>query len=175
MMRPWQMIVLTAIVIAGLASAVASHEAYEPKLVRLEAQEALPELAPTLEQESSEINVLFLGYASDRALWMSAYLALTRHGDVAREVLTDFGHVPEFQRVLVRYGADAVLPISYFRDNDIATLSAQHWFGERYRQVSRWWGDEAEAASGELTPIAAARWVLHCWMKMVTRCSISLW
>ena len=52
--------VLTAVVIAGLASTLASHESFEAKLVRLEVQRELPALAPTLEQESPEINALFL-------------------------------------------------------------------------------------------------------------------
>ncbi|MBR2512956.1 MAG: hypothetical protein IKE45_02830 [Halomonas sp.] len=158
-MRPWQLIVLTAILIAGLLSAVASHELFDSRLVRLEVQRALPALAPTLEQESPEINALFLSYANDQALWMSASLALIRHGDIARSALIDYGLSPQFQAVLVRFGADAVLPISYFRDHDIATLRAQHWVGERYQQVSRWWSDESsveaddtEAAMAELTP-----------------------
>ncbi|MCA1773473.1 MAG: hypothetical protein LC677_13060 [Halomonas sp.] len=151
-MRSWQLMVLVAIVVAGVASALASHEPFESKLLRLEAQRALPSIELTLQHESLELNATLLSYSHDQALWMSAYLALDRHGDVARAVLTDYGHLPEFQSVLARYGADAVLPISYFRDNDVVTLSAQHWFGERYQQVSRLWGDETDAASSELTP-----------------------
>nr|WP_244287502.1 hypothetical protein [Halomonas nigrificans] len=161
-MRPWQLIVLTAIVIAGLLSAVASNEPFDSRLVHLEVRRALPALAPTLEQESPEINALFLSYAADQPLWMSASLALYRHNDIARSTLLDYGFSPQFQEVLVRFGADAVLPVSYFRDHDIATLRAQHWVGERYQQVSRWWSDEpsngaeingtAEAAIAELTP-----------------------
>lgn len=152
-MRPWQIIVLTAIVIAGLASAVASHEPFESQLVRLEAKRALPVLEPTLEQESPEINALFLSYADDQTLWMSASLAILRHGDAAREVLIDYGLLPQFQQVLVRFGADTVLPISYFRSHDVATLRAQHWVGERYQQLSRWWSDDEGDAESAFTPL----------------------
>lgn len=160
-MRQWQLIALVAILIAGLLSFAASHEPFESKLVRLEVERALPALESTLQQESAEINALFLSYASDQALWMSASLAIFRHGDIARSILVDYGVSPQFQDVLVRFGADAVLPISYFRDHDVATLRAQHWVGERYQQVSRWWSDEpsveaeetnVEAAIAELTP-----------------------
>lgn len=151
-MRPWQITVLTAIVIAGLASAMASHEPFEARLVRLEAQRALPSLASSLQHESLEINALFLNYASDQALWMSGALAILRHGDTAREVLVAYGLLPQFQDVLVRFGADAVLPVSYFRSHDVATMRAQHWIAERYQQLSRWWSEEAEIASSELTP-----------------------
>ena len=105
-----------------------------------------------LEQESPEINALFLAYSSDQALWMSGSLAILRHGDLARETLIEFGLVPQFQDVLVRFGADAVLPVSYFRNHDVTTLRARHWVGERYQELSRWWREEADAAPLEFTP-----------------------
>lgn len=162
--RPWLFIVLVAMALAGLLSLTASDEPFEETLVRLEVERALPALEPTLQEESAEINALFLHYASDQALWMSAALAMLRHGDIARTTLLDYGLSPQFQQVLVRFGADAVLPISYFRDHDVTTLRAQHWIGVRYQQVSRWWGDEpsdtnelgdadVEAAMAELTPL----------------------
>lgn len=162
--RPWLFIVLVAMALAGLLSLTASDEPFEETLVRLEVERALPALESTLQEESAEINALFLHYASDQALWMSAALAIWRHGDIARSTLLDYGLSPQFQQVLVRFGADAVLPISYFRDHDVTTLRAQHWIGERYQQVSRWWGDEpsdtnelgdadVEAAMAELTPL----------------------
>ena len=162
--RPWLFIVLVAMALAGLFSQTASHEPFEETLVRLEVERALPALESTLQEESAEINALFLHYASDQALWMSAALAIWRHGDIARSTLLDYGLSPQFQQVLVRFGAGAVLPISYFRDHDVTTLRAQHWIGERYQQVSRWWGDEpsdtnelgdadVEAAMAELTPL----------------------
>ena len=162
--RPWLFIVLVAMALAGLFSQTASHEPFEETLVRLEVERALPALEPTFQEESAAINALFLHYASDQALWMSAALAILRHGDIAQSTLLDYGLSPQFQQVLVRFGADAVLPISYFRDHDVTTLRAQHWIGVRYQQVSRWWGDEpsdtnelgdadVEAAMAELTPL----------------------
>lgn len=150
-MKVWLSIVLFALVAGGVLTAVASHEPFEPRMVRLEAQRALPSLAPALAEESPEINALFLSYAGEPALWAAAWLAIRNHGDLAREALRDYGLDPAFQRVLVRFGADAVLPVTYYRDHDIATLRAQHWLGTRYRaaseQLSRWWQDDAEKAS----------------------------
>lgn len=151
-MNVWLSIVLFALVAGGVLTAVASHEPFEPRMVRLEAQRALPSLAPALAEESPEINALFLSYAGEPALWAAAWLAIRNHGDLAREALRDYGLDPAFQRVLVRFGADAVLPVTYYRDHDIATLRAQHWLGTRYRaaseQLSRWWQDDAEKALG---------------------------
>ena len=150
-MKVWLSIVLFALVAGGVLTAVASHEPFEPRMVRLEAQRTLPSLAPALAEESPEINALFLSYAGEPALWAAAWLAIRNHGDLAREALLDYGLDPAFQRVLVRFGADAVLPVTYYRDHDIATLRAQHWLGTRYRaaseQLSRWWQDDAEKAS----------------------------
>ncbi|WP_205909514.1 hypothetical protein [Salinicola lusitanus] len=146
-MKLWLSILLFALVGAGVLSAVASHEPFEPRMVKLETQRALPSLADGLAGESPEINALFLSYADEPALWTSAWLAIQNHGDLARSALLDYGLDPAFQRVLVRYGADAVLPVVYYRDHDIATLRAQHWMGTRYRAASerlaRWWGDDA--------------------------------
>ena len=157
-MKVWLSIVLFALVAGGVLTAVASHEPFEPRMVRLEAQRALPSLAPALAEESPEINALFLSYAGEPALWAAAWLAIRNHGDLAREALLDYGLDPAFQRVLVRFGADAVLPVTYYRDHDIATLRAQHWLGTRYRaaseQLSRWWQDDAEKAS-EANPTTA--------------------
>ncbi|MEG3113547.1 hypothetical protein R3F72_00175 [Salinicola sp. 4072] len=151
-MKVWLSIVLFALVAGGVLTAVASHEPFEPRMVRLEAQRALPSLAPALAEESPEINTLFLSYADEPTLWAAAWLAIRNHGDLAREALLDYGLDPAFQRVLVRFGADAVLPVTYYRDHDIATLRAQHWLGTRYRaaseQLSRWWQDDAEKAPG---------------------------
>lgn len=150
-MKVWLSILLFALVGAGVLSAVASHEPFEPRMVRLETQRALPSLADGLAEESAEINALFLSYADEPALWAAAWLAIRNHGDLAREALVDYGLDPAFQRVLVRYGADAVLPVVYYRDHDIATLWAQHWLGTRYRQASeqldRWWGEDEESES----------------------------
>ncbi len=147
----WLMVAI-AILVAGILTTVASHEPFESKLVRLEALRALPTLEASLEQASPELNALFLSYADDQALWMSASLAILRHGDRARDVLVEYGLLPDFQRVLVRYGADAILPISYFRSHNVATLRAQHWVGERYQQLSRWWSDEEGGADSAFTP-----------------------
>ncbi|WP_204352652.1 hypothetical protein [Salinicola halophilus] len=138
----------TLVVALGLAAVLSvtdSAESFDERLIRLEAKQALPELAPALASESAPVNALFLDYADTPALWMSAQLAILNHGEVAREVLLAHGLEPAFQQVLSRLGADAVLPVGYYREHDIATVRAQHWLGERYRSASQaldgWFGD----------------------------------
>ena len=158
-MRIWLMMLVTAIVLAGGLSVLASSESYEPRLVRLEAQRTLPSIEASLAHESAGINAMFLHYADDQALWMSAHLSILRYGDIARQALVEYAHLTEFQQVLVRFGPDAVLPVLYYRDNDIATLRAQHWMGERYQQVSRLWGEEEpDDAKSQDVPPESAQW-----------------
>ncbi|WP_018915669.1 hypothetical protein [Vreelandella zhanjiangensis] len=157
-MRLWLTTLAIATVLAGGLSALASSEAFEPRLVRLEAQRTLPAIEASLAQESAELNAIFLHYAEDQALWMSAHLAILRYGDIARVALLEYAALPEFQQVLVRFGPDAVLPIIYYRDNDIATLRAQHWVGEHYQQLSRWWSEETEDVQEQGGPTDIAEW-----------------
>lgn len=148
---------VAALIAATLLSAVASSEPFGQRLIRLETAQALPSIAGSLAHESVSTNALFLRYAAadadDPTLWMSARIAIERYGDLARETLDDYGLDPAFQQVLARYGADAILPVAYYRDHDLATLRARHWLGTQYRAASehlqRWWGPDA---TGEATP-----------------------
>ncbi|MBZ5486594.1 hypothetical protein HW452_03550 [Halomonas aquamarina] len=149
-MRSGLLVLIVAVVLAGGLSALASTDTYAPRLMRLETRQALPAIETSLAQESAALNGVFLAYAEDQPLWMSAHLAILRYGDIARAALLEYAALPEFQQVLVRFGPDAVLPISYFRAHDVATLRAQHWVGERYQQLSRWWSEEGEQVQGEV-------------------------
>ncbi|WP_236995610.1 hypothetical protein [Vreelandella populi] len=157
-MRTGLMLLVAAMVMAGTLSVLASNEAFEPRLVRLETARALPSIEASLAQEPADINALFLHYADEEALWMNAHLAILRYGDSARGALTHYGHLPEFQQVLRDFGADTVLPISYFRDHDVTTLRAQHWLGERYQQLSQWWNDEDQEKENVTHPASIDEW-----------------
>ncbi|MCS2609950.1 hypothetical protein [Halomonas dongshanensis] len=149
-MRLGQIIVVLAVAMAGTLAALASSEAFETRVVRLEGQRVLPAIEASLHSESVAINGLFLHYADEPALWMSAHLALSRYGEAAREVLLAYGYLPEFQEILARFGPDVMLPIAYYRAHDVATLRARHWLSERYQEASRWWRDTpAESHEGD--------------------------
>ncbi|WP_188112392.1 hypothetical protein [Salinicola aestuarinus] len=138
---------IAALLLAAGLTSLGSAEPFDERLVRLEAGQALPAIAPALANESAAINALFLDYADDAALWMSARLAILNHGDTARQVLLAHGLEPDFQQALRRFGADIVLPVAYYRDHDILTVRAQHWLGEHYRSASEtlngWLGEQA--------------------------------
>lgn len=144
------LVVLFLGALAALTTTVTTSDPFEVRLVRLQAQEKIPSIADSLQQESPSINALFLSYANCPSLWMSASLAIEKHGDLARRMLLEYGLVSEFQDVLIDFGADAVLPVGYFYSNDLATLRLQHWLGESAGQVGRWWREEEPLEKMEL-------------------------
>lgn len=136
--------------LAALTTTMTSADPFEDRLIRLQAQEKIPSIAGSLQQESPQINALFLSYANRPPLWMSASLAIEKHGDLARRLLLEYGLVSEFQDVLIDFGADAVLPIGYFYSNDLATLRLQHWLGESAGRIGRWWREDESPEKTEL-------------------------
>lgn len=139
-------LVLTAVLAAGALSAAATATPFESRFLRVSASDALPEtVARSLNDESEAINTLFLSWSDDQALVFNGALALARHGDIARRMLTEYGFEPGFQQALSRFGPDVVLPVAWFHDNHMPSLSARHWATQRYREASGaiagWWND----------------------------------
>ncbi|WP_457808787.1 hypothetical protein [Kushneria sp. EE4] len=140
-------LVLTAVLAAGALSAAATATPFESRFLRASASDALPDtVARSLGEESEALNTLFLAWADDQSLVYNGALALSRHGDTAREVLTEYGFEPGFQQILSRFGPDAVLPVAWFHDNEVPTLTARHWATQRYREargaIAGWWSDD---------------------------------
>lgn len=136
------LVVLLVGALAALATTMTTADPFEDRLIRLQAQEKIPSIAGSLQQESPQTNALFLSYANRPSLWMSASLAIEKHGDLARRLLLEYGLFSEFQEVLIDFGADAVLPIGYFYSNDSAAMRLQHWVGESAGRIGRWWRED---------------------------------
>ncbi len=161
-MTRFLVLVLTAILAAGALAAAATATAFETRFLRASAADALP---PTVAQsptgESRALNTLFMAWADNQALVFNGALALARHGDSARQVLTEYGFDPGFQQALSRFGPDAVLPVAWFHDNDVPTLSARHWATQRYRQtrdvVTGWWNEKRAEEDATASDIDAQR------------------
>ncbi|MFC0338103.1 hypothetical protein SAMN05421848_2529 [Kushneria avicenniae] len=147
-MTRFLVLVLTAALVAGALSAAATATPFESRFLRASASDALPKtVAHSLTHESEALNTLFLSWSDDPSLVFNGALALSRHGDAARRVLTEYGFDPGFQDVLSRFGPDAVLPVVWFHDNTMPTLSARHWATQRYRNargaIAGWWNEES--------------------------------
>src|SRR5690606_36555805 len=145
---------ISALAIAG------SHppRTLEAQLLHLQLARSMPEAADELANEPAEVQALFLAYADDSVLLAKAMLALLRHPDMARPVLTAFGDQPLFQDVLRRYGEDVVLPIHYFLTNEVSSLEVMHGIGataqSAFGAVRNMWRSEPSDASVDdtLTP-----------------------
>lgn len=156
---------LTALLIAGLHQ----PRPLETQLMRLQVQQALPEMASELDGESAALQALFLSYANDPVLLAKARVARLRYPEMAPPILLDFGDNPSFQDVLRRYGEDVLLPIHYFLHNDVFTLELMRGFNETARSslgaLRRLWGERAplqdRAASGALTGEERAWYAIH--------------
>lgn len=157
MKRPLRLLavsLVTALAVAALITARAAPTAYESRLLHLSADQALPEaVMETLEGESDRLYLRLLGWAESPALLFNASLALSRHGETARRILLAYGAEPDFQQVLARYGPDALLPVAWFHDNEVASLALRHWASESYRHtrdaITGWWRDSEEAPAGD--------------------------
>lgn len=101
------LVLLLVSALAALTTTMTSADSFEDRLIRLQAQDKIPSIAGSLQQESPQINALFLSYANRPSLWMSASLAIEKHGDLARRLLLEYGLVSEFQDVLINFGGVA--------------------------------------------------------------------
>lgn len=125
---------------------------------------ALPELVPTLKNEPPAIQAVLLDYADDEILLLKAQAALLRRPLLAREILSLYGHEPEFREVLLAYGDNVFLPIGYFLKNRVRTLEWRHYANKQFEAAKQQAGRllsteptaEADAALAEagdrLTP-----------------------
>lgn len=121
---------IAALTVAAALTATASREPFMPRLVRLEAAAALPELAQVLDGESVALNAVLLEYAHDTTLRLNAHLALLRHPGLAREILPIFGSEQEFREVLAAYGPAVLPPIAYFMRHEVRSLQVMRVAGE---------------------------------------------
>ena len=138
---------LGALLITGLYT----PRSLEAQLMHLQVERAMPEMADELAAESAAIQALFLAYADDPVLLAKARLALLRYPDMARPIFLALGENQDFLDALRSYGEDVILPIHYFRGNEIFTLELMRGASETTRSalgaVQRLWnGDEPATA-----------------------------
>ena len=155
---------LLALVITGLYR----PKPLEAQLLHLQVEQALPAYADDLSTEPAELQALFLMYADDPVLTAKARLALLRYPESARAILGAYGDLDVFQEVLRRYGEDIILPIRYFRENEILTLQLMRSMNDTARAAwealrGLWPGESASEATprAELTKDERGRYAIH--------------
>lgn len=150
-MRSFALLILLAVVGAGLITFTSHPRSVDAQLLHIQLEHKVPEIAPEIVKEPLAIQALLIAYASDPVLVTKAQLALMRHGDQARLVLLSQGDNATFQQVLRHYGEDVVLPIAYFHQNEVLTVSLMHRLSEATQQAitALGWGQGTESVLQE--------------------------
>lgn len=126
---------LLALLSAALITILYPTRALDDQLLHLQVRQEIPEHADALSSETAELQALFLAYAQDPILLAKARLAILRYPEIARPILLAYGDNPGFQDVLRRYGEDVLLPIHYFRANEVFTLELMRGMNDTARAV----------------------------------------
>ena len=128
MSRKLPLLLVIAAVIAAVSAAALSvgqqdAVSLEETLIRARAVAAFPEFARHLRQEPAEVHAVLLDYSDDPVLLLKAQAALLARPDLTRRILPLYGTDPGFTKVLRTYGEPVLLPIAYFLDHPIQTLT----------------------------------------------------
>ena len=138
-----------AAVLALGATLASGNATYEERLLDISAGRSVSREVLNITRGSPELRALFVDLSADRELHLKMLLAIEKYGDAAKEVLTRFGHLPEFQAQLRDYGERVVPVVAYFVKHDIASLRGLHR-GNAIKDSAvqsgqdlacRWWGD----------------------------------
>jgi hypothetical protein len=100
------------------------------RVARIEAAEAVPEAQAELEGVPTKVRFALVDYAGDDELVLSARLALRRYPEMAARVIALYGAAEPFERVLRRYGPEAIPPIHYFVAHELTSLELRSWLRE---------------------------------------------
>ena len=150
---------LIAAVVALVASVVITLRAdprpIEERLVDIQVAELMPEMADALSTETVALKRLFIEYSDNPLLVLKARAALLRYPDLARRVFALYGSDAAFQSTLSLYGEQVLLPIAYFLDNEVHTVSLMHEARNRYRAALN------DAVPEELTPVLRGWYAIH--------------
>ena len=114
-----------------------STPSYEDRVNALAVRQYFGDAASQIESEPPEIQALLLDYANDAPLLLKARVAFLRYPDLTRRILLLYGHEPEFQEVLLKYGETALPPIGYFMDHELTSLKIRRALRERIEEVKR--------------------------------------
>lgn len=140
-------LLIAAAAAAALIATTTAGAPFGERLVRAEAQQAVPEAVPLLRDAPPAISAVLLEYADKPALRLAAQHALRRHPRMARRILPLYAEQPAFQRVLSRYAGAALPAIQYFLEHEMPLITAvqrgERALAEAGRVATDWWQGEA--------------------------------
>jgi len=115
----------STLIAATLAALIAFNWAprsTESAILEVQLAQRAPHQAHMLQDESLELQALFLDYVDDPLLSTKAQLALLRYPEMSRPILALYGAEPEFKEALREHGEHIIPPIHHLMTNDSVML-----------------------------------------------------
>ena len=157
--RVWLGVLVVCGSLGALISAKTSTTSPEQRLVTKQVERFLPaEGRNLILRQPLALQSLMLEYQEiDPVLRSHAEQGLRTYPKVARTVLMKYGDRPEFQKVLKRYGVDAMLPVHYMmvnRGNREEMAGFLSHSARRAWDAAQFWKDDGPMDDPNLTPEA---------------------
>ena len=126
---------IISIAISFIIAKFSKTLSYEEQLIEIQSDELFSNFNEDISKESPEIKALLIDYSGENVLLYKALIAISRYGDMTREMLLLYGAEPEFQEILKIYGEGVIPPIYYFFTNDLRSLKAMQMANNGIQEV----------------------------------------
>lgn len=154
-MKTVVILLLLAMLLAAVTAVVHQPEPLEQRLIRIQAQETLPEVEG-VEDMPAELQAALLDLSEDPLVSLKARAAVLRYPDMAARVFPRYASEPEFRDILGRYGEAVLPPVDYFLQNPVGTIESMNTLARQYDRVrdyvGRLHGDGEEEAGPSGVP-----------------------
>lgn len=114
---------LIAATLAALIAINWTPRSTEAAILEVQLAQRAPHQAHMLQDESLELQALFLDYADDPLLSTKAQLALLRYPEMSRPILALYGAEPAFMDALREHGEHIIPPIHHLMTNESVMLN----------------------------------------------------
>jgi len=134
----------------------------EQRLVEVQLAALMPQQAMALHVEPLDVQVAMLDFAQGgETLATKAHLALSRHGDTAREVLATYSDDPLFRAMLLEYGEAVVPPVYFFMRNELPSLALYKRVGDATAALRQKMGGPDAVPPAPLTSVERGRFAIR--------------
>lgn len=116
---------LLSVIIGVTLSFSLSNRPLEEQLINLSVEKNLSYATELIHNQPIETKAILLAYADNQELVLKSWLALHKYPHIATQVFFLYGHQPEFQQALLKFGEGVIPVVDYFLRHDITTLTVQ--------------------------------------------------
>jgi hypothetical protein len=163
-MRKISILIFLSIILALVINTFSTDYSFDEQLIHIQIKKELSKTINNIDQESIEIQSIFLDYSEDKELLLKTQLALMKYPEQTRRVLLLFGSKNDFKEIIKNYGENVIPVINYFLTTDIKqTIKLIDKAGKLASQIKSRWNGETESieAIQELTKEKQARYIVQ--------------